>query len=54
MTLNTNHVPIYRKSDFVGLVCTYQDVTKIQQLEGQIRSKLSQRASRPGIPLMIS
>ena len=43
MTLNTNHVPIYRKSDFVGLVCTYQDVTKIQQLEGQIRSKLSQK-----------
>ena len=43
MTLNTNHIPIYRKDDFAGLVSTYQDVTKIQQLEGQIRSKLSQK-----------
>lgn len=43
MTLNTNHLPIYRKGDFAGLVSTYQDITKIQQLEGQIRSKLNQK-----------
>lgn len=43
MTLNTNHIPIYRKGDFVGMVSTYQDVTKIQRLEGQIRSQLGQK-----------
>ena len=46
ITLSTNHIPIYHKGDFTGMVNTYQDVTKIQQLEGQIRSHLSQKGFR--------
>ena len=44
--LSTNHIPIYQKGDFAGIVSTYQDVTKIQRLEGQIRAKLSQKGFR--------
>lgn len=41
--LNTNHVPIYMKDKFIGVVSTFQDITKIQHLEGQIRQQLNQK-----------
>ena len=41
--MNANHIPIYNKDSFIGMVSTYQDITKIQKLEGQIRQKLSRR-----------
>lgn len=43
ITLSTNHIPIYMDQNFIGLVSTFQDVTKIQQLEGQIRRQLNQK-----------
>ncbi len=42
-TLNTNHFPIYMDQKFIGVVSTFQDVTKIQYLEGQIRQQLSKK-----------
>lgn len=41
--VSTSHIPIYMKKSFVGTVSTFQDVSRIQQLEGQIRKQLSQK-----------
>ncbi len=43
ITVSANHIPIYMDDRFIGLVSTFQDVTKIQQLEGQIRRELTQK-----------
>ena len=43
ITVNTNHIPIYLNREFIGTVSTYQDVSRIQLLEGQIRRQLSQK-----------
>lgn len=34
------HYPIYEKKDFIGIVSTYENVTKIQKLESQIRNEM--------------
>jgi transcriptional regulator with PAS, ATPase and Fis domain len=41
--ININHLPIFMSDRFLGIVSTYQDVTKIQNLEAQIRQKLSEK-----------
>lgn len=43
ITVNANHIPIYLERNFIGTVSTFQDVSKIQRLEGQIRRQLSQK-----------
>ncbi|MBQ6274598.1 MAG: sigma 54-interacting transcriptional regulator [Oscillospiraceae bacterium] len=43
ITVNANHIPIYLNREFIGTVSTYQDVSRIQLLEGQIRRQLSQK-----------
>lgn len=43
ITINSSHIPIYNGNEFIGSVSTFQDITKIQRLEGQIRQQLSQR-----------
>ncbi len=43
ITASTNHHPIHLDGKFIGVVSTYEDITKIQMLEGQIRKQLSQR-----------
>lgn len=45
-TLATSHLPIYVQNNFIGMVSTFQDVTKIQRLEGQIRQQLSKKGFR--------
>lgn len=41
--LDTNYLPIYIQNNFIGMVGTFQDVTRIQRLEGQIRQQLNQK-----------
>ncbi|MGI6766944.1 MAG: sigma 54-interacting transcriptional regulator [Lentihominibacter sp.] len=41
--INTNHYPIFIDEDFIGMVSTFEDVTKIQFLESQIRRQQSKR-----------
>ena len=41
--VSTNHIPIYMEHTFIGTVSTFQDVSRIQLLEGQIRRHLSQQ-----------
>lgn len=39
--ISTNHMQIYLKDKFLGVVSTFQDITRIQKLENQIRQKLN-------------
>lgn len=39
----TNRVPINIKNEVIGVVATFQDITKIQELEQNIRQKLSRK-----------
>lgn len=41
--INICHHPIHIKKNFIGIVSTYQDVTRIQNLETQIRQKLNEK-----------
>lgn len=41
--VSANYLPIYEDQAFIGTVSTFQDVSKIQILEGQIRRQLSQK-----------
>lgn len=43
ITVNTNYIPIHLDQRYIGTVRTFQDVSKIQRLEGQIRRQLSQK-----------
>ena len=43
ITANINHIPVYYEDKFIGVVSKIEDVTKIQNLEGQIRNKLSEK-----------
>ncbi len=43
ITVSASHTPIYIDGAFIGVVSTFQDVTKIQRLEGQIRQQMSQK-----------
>lgn len=40
---NVSHIPIELEDEFIGVVSTIADVTRIQQLEGQIRNKLNEK-----------
>lgn len=42
-TIVTNRIPILVDGKTVGAVATFQDVTMLQQLEQQVRRKLSRR-----------
>ena len=42
-TVSVNHIPIFFDKSFIGTVSMFQDVSKIQKLEGQIRQQLSQK-----------
>jgi len=39
--INTNHLPIHLEGNFIGVVSTFEDITKIQNLEQQIRKSLN-------------
>ena len=41
--VNISHIPIHLDEKFIGVVSRIEDVTKIQNLEGQIRNKLSEK-----------
>jgi len=43
ITTNMSHTPINLGGKFIGVASTIEDVTKIQNLEGQIRNKLSDK-----------
>lgn len=42
-TINISHFPVQIGNEFIGQVSTFQDVTKIQYLEGKIRKQLGNR-----------
>ncbi len=47
ITVVTNSTPIYVDNQIVGAVSTFQDVTYLQQLEQQVRRKLSRQGLIP-------
>lgn len=42
-TVNISHYPVQLGAKFIGVASTFEDVTRIQQLEGKIRKKLYSR-----------
>lgn len=38
--ISTNRIPLILNGEKIGVVCTFQDITKIQKLEQNIRSKI--------------
>jgi transcriptional regulator with PAS, ATPase and Fis domain len=42
-TINTSNIPVERNGRFVGVVSTFEDVTNIQNLEQNIRQRLSEK-----------
>ncbi|MHB8061726.1 MAG: sigma 54-interacting transcriptional regulator [Ruminiclostridium sp.] len=43
MTINTSHIPVERDGRLVGVVSTFEDVTKIQNLERNIREQMHEK-----------